>query len=92
MVGSPGEVWMVQTPGGGGDFFPFQIFFHFCCFLTSALWSDSESGTDDKPPPCFCPAGNSQQQGLEMRGKKQDPSYLFSPLRNSNAALAWFIL
>lgn len=23
-----------------------------------------------------------QQQGLEMRGKKQDPSYLFSPLRN----------
>lgn len=24
----------------------------------------------------------SQQQGLEMRGKKQDPSYLFSPLRN----------
>ena len=25
-----------------------------CSFLTSELWSDSEWGMDDKPPPWFC--------------------------------------
>lgn len=66
MMGNPGEVWMLRVDGAGSllvegeNFFLSRFFSLLLGFLTSALWSDSEWGIDDKPPLWFCPTGDSQ--------------------------------
>lgn len=66
MMGNPGEVWMLRVDGAGSllvegeSFFLSRFFSLLLGFLTSALWSDSEWGIDDKPPLWFCPTGDSQ--------------------------------
>lgn len=57
-----------------------DFFFAFVIFVTSALWSDLEWGTDDKPPHWFCPTGDSHPAaGFGNEGEETRPILLIFP-------------